>query len=100
MDSNQKRIFTLLLLMAAAVFALFILPNEAASQNLSMVQMFQPDEAAPLPSVFHMIAPAASLNQALRAFVFYDYYYYGFPYFGLSACVVCSPGQRPGSGAK
>lgn len=88
MTSKQKRIFALLLFMAAAVFGLFILPNAVASQNLSMVQMFQPDEAAPLPYVFHMIAPTATLNQALRAFVFYDYYYYGFPYFGMSALFI------------
>ena len=53
-----------------------------------MVQMFQPDEASPLPYVFHMIAPAENFNQALRAFVFYEYYYYGFPYFGLSAALL------------
>jgi len=35
-----------------------------------------------------MIAPTGSLNQALRSFIFYDYYYYGFPYFGLSAVTV------------
>lgn len=88
MTFHQKRIFALLLLMAALVFALFILPNAVASQNLAMVQMFQPDEAAPLPSVFHMIAPASSLNQALRSFIFYDYYYYGFPYFSVSAVLL------------
>jgi hypothetical protein len=50
-----------------------------------MVQMFEPDEAAPLPYVLRMIAPADSLDHALRAFVFYEYYYYGFPYFAASA---------------
>ncbi len=88
MDSRQRLIFAILLLMAVIVFALFIAPNVAGSRNLAMVQMFQPDEAAPLPSVFRMIAPAGSLNQALRSFIFYDYYYYGFPYFGLSALVL------------
>jgi hypothetical protein len=85
MTRTQKRIFGLLLLMAAVVFVIFIFPNARATDNLAMVQMFQPDEAAPLPYVFNMIAPAESLEKALRAFVFYDYYYYGFPYFSLSA---------------
>jgi hypothetical protein len=88
MNQKQKRIFTLLLFMAMIVFLLFSWPNSIASKNLAMVQMFQPDEAAPLPYVFHMIAPAASLNQALRSFVFYDYYFYGFPYFGSSAILL------------
>jgi hypothetical protein len=85
MTLTQKRIFGLLLLMAVAVFVIFIFPNARATENLAMVQMFQPDEAAPLPYVFKMIAPAESLEKALRAFVFYDYYYYGFPFFSLSA---------------
>ncbi len=85
MIRTQKRICGLLLLMAAIVFVIFIFPNARATENLAMVQMFQPDEAAPLPYVLKMIAPAETLEKALRAFVFYDYYYYGFPYFSLSA---------------
>jgi len=85
---SQKRITCLLLLMAAVVFILVAVPNAAASQNMALVQMFQPDETAPLPSMLHMIAPAASLDQALRSFVFYDYYYYGFPFFASSALAV------------
>jgi hypothetical protein len=88
MTSFQKRIFGLLLFMAAVAFVLFALPNAVASQNLSMVQIFQPDEAAPLPYVLKMIAPAPTLNLALRQFVFYDYYYYGFPFFAASALLL------------
>jgi hypothetical protein len=88
MTSTQKWIFALLLFMALAYFGVFALPNAVASQNLSIVQMFQPDEAAPLPYIFQMIAPVSTLNLALRHFVFYDYYYYGFPYFALSALVI------------
>jgi hypothetical protein len=88
MSLSQKRIFALLLFMAAAAFIIFALPNAVASKNLAMVQIFQPDEAAPLPYVFQMIAPAPSLNLALRHFVFYEYYYYGFPFFASSALLV------------
>jgi hypothetical protein len=88
MTTTQKRIFALLLFMAAAAFILFALPNAVASKDLSMVQIFQPDEAVPLPYVFRMIAPAPTLNLALRHFIFYDYYYYGFPFFAASALVV------------
>ena len=88
MNLKQKRIFAFLLFMAMIVFFLFSWPNSIASKNLAMVQMFQPDEAAPLPYIFHMMAPATSINQALRSFVFYEYYFYGFPYFGLSAILL------------
>jgi hypothetical protein len=75
----------LLLLMTLMAFVLFSWPNSVASENLALIQMFQPDEATPLPYVFHMIAPAENVSQTLRSFVFYEYYYYDFPYFGLSA---------------
>ncbi len=88
MTSVQKRFFGLLLFMAAVAFVLFALPNAVASLNISMVQVFQPDEAAPLPYVFQMIAHAPSLNQALRQFIFYNYYYYGFPFFAASALLL------------
>jgi hypothetical protein len=90
-DSPKRRqtiILVICLVMALVAFVGFIFPNRVASENLSMVQMFQPDEGSALPSVFKMIAPTASLNQALRSFIFYDYYYYGFPYFGLSALIL------------
>jgi hypothetical protein len=88
LDNRQKLIFVLLLLISIVVFGLFIPPNAVASKNLAMVQIFQPDEAAVFPSVINMIAPAGSLYQALHSFVFYGYYFYGFPYFALSAVVL------------
>jgi hypothetical protein len=88
MTPTQKRTFLLLLVIALIAFILFALPNSRASENMAMVQMFQPDEAAPLPYVLKMIAPAESLDQALRSFIFYDYYFYGSPYFGSSALIL------------
>ena len=88
MTTIQKRIFALLLCMAGVAFIIFGLPNAVASQDLSMVQIFQPDEAAPLPYIFRMIAPAPTLNLALRHFIFYEFYYYGFPFFAASALLL------------
>jgi hypothetical protein len=88
MTPSQKRFFSILLLMTIIAFILFLPPNSAVSENMALLQMFQPDEATPLPNVFHMIAPAENLNQALRSFVFYEFYDYGFPYFGLSAALL------------
>ncbi len=85
---NRNRIIVCLVIMAAIAFVLFIPANQVASKNMAMVQMFQPDESGPLPYVFHMIGPASSINQALRSFLFYEYYFYGFPYFSLSALVL------------
>ncbi len=74
--------------MAVAAFVLNGLPNAAASQNMAMVQMFEPDEAGPLPYMLHMIAPQPTLDKTLRGFIFYEYYFYGFPYFAASALSV------------
>ncbi len=85
---QRHRWFLLTLLIAAAAFCLFALPNARASENLSMVLMFEPDEAGPLPYMLHMIAPAPSVDKALRGFLFYEYYYYGFPFFAYSAILM------------
>lgn len=88
MAPNQKYIILALILIAITAFFLFSLPNSVGSQNLAMVLMFEPDEAGPLPYLMRMIAPAENLDKALRSFLFYGYYYYGFPYFAISALTI------------
>ena len=50
-----------------------------------MVQIFEPDEAAPYYYLTNMISPSEGIKPAIYKFVFYEYYYYGFPHFALSA---------------
>ena len=87
-DSIQKKTVRILLLLSLVYFIKFIPPNMAASQNIEMVSIFEPDEAVPLPYVFNMIRPADSLKNALIQFFFYKYYFYGFPHFAYSAAVL------------
>jgi hypothetical protein len=87
-SKHNRLIFLMLVLIACAAFLIFIPPNVVASDNPAMVLMFEPDEAGPLPYLLKMIAPAENLDKALRAFLFYGYYYYGFPYFSLSAVLL------------
>jgi hypothetical protein len=61
---TQKRIALLLILCSSIYFAIFCLPNHAASENLQTVK------------------------QALLNFASYDYYFYGYPYFAYSALIV------------
>ena len=88
MAATQKRNFFLLLALSILVIIIFSLPNSRASENIQMVQVFEPDEAVPMPYLLPMIAPAGTVEQALRQFVFYEYYYYGFPHFGYSAILL------------
>ncbi len=87
-NATQKRNFFILLVLAITVFVAYGWPNSKASENIAMVQVFNPDEAEPLPYVFHMIKPGENLAQTLKNFIFYDYYPYGFIYFAYSAIVL------------
>jgi hypothetical protein len=87
-NPRQKRIFLILIAMAIADFILMIKPNAAASLNLAMVRMFEPDETAQLTPLLNMLAPADSLVQTLKNFFLYQYYFYGFPFFGISALTI------------
>jgi len=84
-NRTQKRIFSILLVLSALAFILLIFTNSVASEDAAMVRVFEPDEAAQLPYVLAMLAPAGSLVQAIKNFIFYQYYFYGFPFFALSA---------------
>ncbi|HAL17290.1 MAG TPA: hypothetical protein DCP32_11255 [Anaerolineaceae bacterium] len=88
MSATQKRNFFLLLALSILVLIIFSLPNSRASANIQMVQVFEPDEAVPMPYLLRMIAPVDTVEQALRHFVFYEYYYYGFPHFAYSAILL------------
>lgn len=84
-----KRPFLLITLaLAVIVFFLFFIPNSRASENPQMVQVFEPDESTPLPYTLQMTAPASTLEKALKQFIFYEFYYYGFPHFGYSAALL------------
>ena len=85
MVKPNKLIVASLILISILTVVIFYFPNSQASDNISMVQMFEPDEAAPFSYLMRMITPVEGVEQTLRNFVFYDYYYYGFPHFSLSA---------------
>jgi len=85
---KHRQIFGILLFLTVIALIVFAVPAYTGSEDLAMVQMFEPDEASPLPFLLRMIAPAESIEKALRAFIFYEFYYYGFPHFAFSALVI------------
>lgn len=88
MTVSQKRVVLILALISLGYFVVFCFPNAANSADPAMVQVFEPDEAMPLPYVLHMIAPYDSLKESLYNFAYYNYYFYGFPHFAWSALVL------------
>jgi hypothetical protein len=86
--SQRKRIFLVILGLSILYFIAFIFPNKAGSENLAMVEIFEPDEAVPLPYILDMIKPAETVKEALINFASYGYYFYGYPVFGISALIL------------
>ena len=88
MHRSSITILFSLILIAAIAFLLFTIPNSRASDDLAMVSIFEPDEGIAIPVVFRMISPKETFKQFIIQFVFYEYYFYGFPYFASSALVL------------
>ncbi|MBI4928676.1 MAG: hypothetical protein HY835_12980, partial [Anaerolineae bacterium] len=87
--SRRTLFITLTLaLLSITAFALTLRANTAGSDNIAMLAVFQPDEAVPLPYVFDMIRVLPTLKETLYNFAFYEYYFYGFPYFAVSALLL------------
>lgn len=87
---KQKRKSIILVMVAIniIVFCMFLIPNTSGSKNIDMVRIFEPDEGEPISIVYSMISGGSTIKQALLKFLLYDYYHYGFPYFGYSAFLV------------
>jgi len=87
MKLHSKAVRILLALIFVLYFAACLQPNAAGSQNIAMISMFEPDEAANYYVLERMTSPKPNLPVFLQYFITYDYYHYGFPFFGLSALV-------------
>jgi len=72
-------------LLAVVYVAAFAPANHTGSANVNMLGVFQVDEFAQYHAIWRMTEPAESPAAALRQFLAYDYYSYGFPFFATSA---------------
>ncbi|MGB4594920.1 MAG: hypothetical protein WBI14_03345 [Anaerolineaceae bacterium] len=52
-----------------------------------MLTIFEPDEGAIYTVVDRMTYPRGSFGESLYHFINYDFYHYGFPFFGLSSAI-------------
>ncbi|HWR66752.1 MAG TPA: hypothetical protein VN364_11605, partial [Bellilinea sp.] len=62
MPRSKPFIWILLALISIIVVVIFYFPNVRASENVPMVQIFEPDESAPFYNVLNMISPSAGLK--------------------------------------
>lgn len=87
MEKTEHPYFILCILISLLAFILFAIPNNTGSKNYQMLSVFEPDEFAQYPIIQRMITPKETLRKTFIGFLAYDYYFYGFPFFGSSAIV-------------
>ncbi len=84
MQKPNKGVVWALILLAVLIFCVYIVPNQSASLNRAMVSMYEPDEGAVFDVVDRMTLPKGRLDEQILRFILYDFYHYGFPFFGLA----------------
>jgi len=85
MDKEQKRNFLIVAALGVVVFIFFIMPNLKGAQNAAMLSAFEIDEFAQYPNLIGMLTPGPTLYQTIRNFLIYNHYFYGYPFYFLSA---------------
>ncbi|MCD4752096.1 MAG: hypothetical protein K8R40_03385 [Anaerolineaceae bacterium] len=88
MSKPQQRTFFILIGINILLFLLFLIPNSVGVDDLDMVRIFEPDEGDPIRIVYQMLEQGDSFKSTLLNFLLYNYYHYGFPYFGFSALLL------------
>jgi hypothetical protein len=81
----------LLVLLGAGYFILFLAPNSTGAQDRNMISIFSADEFAQYPHVSRMLEPGNTVAQSVYRFFAYQHYYYGFPFYFISAAVALFP---------
>ena len=85
MTRQQKKVLLLLIGLGAAYFILFLFPNLTGAKDENMLTVFSVDEYAQYPHVLHMLTPGSTLMESLHNFLVYVHYFYGYPFYMLSA---------------
>ena len=85
MDREQKRNLLILTSIGLVVFVLFIFPNLKGAQTAAMLSVFEIDEFAQFPNLIGMLTPGDTLIQSARNFLIYLHYFYGYPFYFMSA---------------
>jgi hypothetical protein len=84
MQNPNKSIVWTLTILSVLIFCAYIIPNKSASLNRAMVSMYEPDEGAVYDVIQRMTLPKGRLDEQILRFIKYDFYHYGFPFFGLA----------------
>jgi hypothetical protein len=83
---QKRRAFVLAALCVAYTLA-FVPANLTGAADVNMLGVFKLDEFGQFRVLWKMTSPQPSLSESVLRFIAYDYYWYGFPFFAVSAAV-------------
>ncbi|NPV56876.1 MAG: hypothetical protein HPY76_09455 [Anaerolineae bacterium] len=98
MDKQQRSILWYLIGAALVLFLFLALPNQTGARDINMLSIFEVDEFAQYPHVLDMLTPGDSAYQTLRNFLIYQHYFYGFPFYFVSALALLPAKLALGAG--
>jgi len=76
------------LVLGGVYFALMIAPTLTGARDWNMLSIFEKDEFAQHNHVISMLTPGETLFETVRRFVVYQHYFYGYPFYLLSALML------------
>lgn len=82
-SGTQRKVFIILLVLGAVYFAAFIPANFSSAMH--------PDEDVIYPDVVNMLIPGSTFGETLRDSFIISSWWYGYPYFPLSALTLVIP---------
>lgn len=88
MEKNQRTTCAFIILIGLVYFCLLIPANLTGAADPEMLSVFEVDEYAQYPHVIQMLTPGDTLYHSIRNFFIYQHYFYGFPFYFLSAISV------------
>lgn len=88
MPHRRHLIIGTIIALMVVYFLVFIPPNLTGAQNPNMLAAFQIDEWLQYPHVMRMTTRADTLPETLRNLFVYQHYYYGFPFYVISAAAI------------
>jgi hypothetical protein len=87
LSQDQKRRAFVLAGLCVAYTLAFVPANLTGAANVNMLGVFELDEFSQFRALWKMTSPSPSLAESVFEFIAYDYYWYGFPFFAVSAIV-------------
>ncbi len=85
---KQNRTFWIIVAIGLLYFLYFFLPNSMGIKNEHMLSLLSQDESIQYPYLIHMLTPGETIFATLKNFVAYQHYFYGYPFYLISALLI------------